>query len=76
LEGGPARVEEWGVGSKRRISDEIWTHAVILDEPGPSIALTALRGTGSIGKTILAQALSHDQVVQQAFPDGSGWIGA
>jgi WD40 repeat protein len=47
--------------------------AVILDEPGPSIALTALRGMGGIGKTILAQALSHDEAVQQAFPDGIAW---
>ena len=47
--------------------------AVVLDEPGPSIALTALRGMGGIGKTILAQALSHDEVVQQAFPDGIAW---
>ena len=46
---------------------------VIADDPGPSIALTALRGMGGIGKTILAQALSHDPVVQQAFPDGIAW---
>src|SRR5205823_12646216 len=38
-----------------------------------SIALTALRGMGGIGKTILAQAISHDEVVQQAFPDGVIW---
>jgi WD40 repeat protein len=44
--------------------------AVILDEPGPSIALT---GMGGIGKTILARALGHDEVVQQAFPDGIAW---
>jgi hypothetical protein len=48
-------------------------NAVIADEPGPSIALTALRGMGGIGKTILAQALSHDEVVQEAFPDGIVW---
>ncbi len=47
--------------------------AILLEEPGPSIALTALRGMGGIGKTILAQALSHDEVVQQAFPDGIAW---
>jgi WD40 repeat protein len=46
---------------------------VLADDPGPSIALTALRGMGGIGKTILAQALSHDAVVQQAFPDGIAW---
>ncbi len=41
---------------------------------GQSIALTALRGMGGIGKTILAQALCHDEVVQQAFPDGIAWV--
>jgi WD40 repeat protein len=45
-------------------------NAVILDEPGSSTALT---GMGGIGKTILAQALGHDEVVQQAFPDGIAW---
>jgi WD40 repeat protein len=45
-------------------------NAVILDEPGPSIALTGMDG---IGKTILAQAMAHDRVVQQAFPDGIAW---
>ena len=29
---------------------------------------------GGIGKTVLAQALCHDEVVQQAFPDGIVWI--
>jgi NB-ARC domain/TIR domain len=47
--------------------------AVILDEPATSIALTALRGMGGIGKTVLAQALCHDEVVQQTFPDGIAW---
>jgi DNA replication protein DnaC len=45
-------------------------NAVITDGSGPSIALTALEGMGGIGKTILAQALCHDEVVQQAFPSG------
>jgi NB-ARC domain len=29
---------------------------------------------GGFGKTVLAQALCHDEVVQQAFPDGVIWI--
>ncbi len=47
--------------------------ALIIDGSAPSIALTALEGMGGIGKTILAQALCHDEVMQQAFPDGVIW---
>ncbi len=48
--------------------------SLITDEGGRHIALTALQGMGGIGKTVLAQALCHDEVVQQAFPDGVVWI--
>ncbi len=48
--------------------------ALITDDGGRHIALTALQGMGGIGKTVLAQALCHDEVVQQAFPDGIVWI--
>ena len=48
--------------------------ALITDGSGPSIALTALRGMGGVGKTLLAQAVCHDEVVQQAFPDGIAWV--
>jgi len=41
-----------------------------------AIALTALEGMGGIGKTVLAQAVCRDEVVQQAFPDGIVWITA
>src|SRR5215831_12238357 len=47
--------------------------AVLVDDPGPSVPITALRGMGGVGKTILAQALCHDEAVQQAFPDGIVW---
>jgi WD40 repeat protein len=40
---------------------------------GP-LALTALAGMGGIGKTVLANALTRDRVVQDAFPDGIVWI--
>ena len=39
-----------------------------------NIALTALQGMGGSGKTVLAQALCRDEVVQQAFPDGIFWF--
>ena len=51
-------------------------NALFADGSGPSIALAALEGMGGIGKTILAQALCHDEVVQQAYPDGIVWITA
>jgi len=38
------------------------------------IALTAVAGMGGIGKTVLAKALTDDEVVQRAFPDGIVWI--
>jgi len=47
--------------------------AVVTDDPGPSIALTALEGMGGIGKTVLAQALAHDDAVRDAFPGGIAW---
>jgi WD40 repeat protein len=47
--------------------------AVLVDDPGPSVPITALRGMGGVGKTILAQALCCDEAVQQAFPDGIVW---
>jgi WD40 repeat protein len=46
---------------------------LIADEPGPSVAVTALRGMGGIGKTVLAQALAKDEAVRDAFPDGIAW---
>jgi WD40 repeat protein len=40
------------------------------------VALTALAGMGGIGKTVLAKALTEDEVVQRAFPDGIVWLTA
>jgi hypothetical protein len=48
--------------------------AVLAENRGQPIALTALAGMGGIGKTVLAQALVRDEIVQQAFPDGIVWI--
>jgi WD40 repeat protein len=46
----------------------------ILQEGTSSISLVAIRGSGGIGKTVLAQAVCHDEVVQDAFPDGVLWV--
>lgn len=43
--------------------------ALIGDDGGRHIALRALQGMGGIGKTVLAKALCHDEVVQAAFPE-------
>jgi hypothetical protein len=48
--------------------------ALFADGQRQPIALTALAGMGGIGKTVLAKALTQDEVVQQAFPDGIVWI--
>jgi len=48
--------------------------AVIGDGTAATTALTALRGLGGIGKSVLAQALCQDKVIQEAFPDGVIWI--
>jgi len=49
-------------------------NALFQDAPNRNIALTALQGMGGIGKTVLAQALCHDEVVRHAYPDGIFWF--
>jgi WD40 repeat protein len=46
---------------------------VIADTSERRIALTAVRAMGGIGKTVLAQALCHDQAIKDAYPDGVIW---
>lgn len=53
---------------------EALRNALFAEEANRNIALTAMQGMGGIGKTVLAQALCHDEVVQQAFPDGIFWF--
>jgi WD40 repeat protein len=46
----------------------------LLDAKGDAVAITAaLRGAGGYGKTTLAKALAHDQVIQDAYFDGILW---
>ena len=48
--------------------------ALFADHSRQPLALTALAGMGGIGKTVLAQALTQNEVIQQAFPDGIVWV--
>jgi len=48
--------------------------ALFQEAASRNLALTALQGMGGIGKTVLAQALCRDAVVQHAFPDGIFWF--
>jgi WD40 repeat protein len=50
--------------------------ALFSEDHRQPIALTALAGMGGIGKTVLARALTEDEVVQRAFPDGIVWLTA
>ncbi|MCL4255473.1 MAG: hypothetical protein KJ043_17075, partial [Anaerolineae bacterium] len=49
-------------------------HAILSDVTDRTVALTALQGMGGIGKSVLANALCHDETMQDAFPDGIFWV--
>jgi hypothetical protein len=51
-------------------------NSIFTEDHRQPIALTALAGMGGIGKTVLAKALTEDEVVLRAFPDGIVWITA
>jgi WD40 repeat protein len=60
---------------ERRRELEALRNAVLDDASAARrVALTALKGMAGIGKTILAQALCLDEVIQAAFPDGIVWL--
>lgn len=48
--------------------------AVLAEQSDRTVALTAIRGMGGVGKTVLATALAKDPVVLDAYPDGVIWI--
>lgn len=47
---------------------------ILADRENREVSLVSLRGTGGLGKTVLAQALCRDEAVQAAFPDGVVWV--
>ncbi|MDX2075712.1 MAG: TIR domain-containing protein [bacterium] len=49
-------------------------NAILSDVTDRTVALTALQGMGGIGKSVLANALCHDETMQDAFPDGIFWV--
>ena len=59
---------------ERRRELDALRNAVLDDASARRVALTALKGMAGIGKTILAQALCLDEVIQAAFPDGIVWL--
>lgn len=48
--------------------------AVLRDGTSRRVAITALKGMAGVGKTVLAQALCLDEIIQAAFPDGIIWV--
>jgi NB-ARC domain/TIR domain/APAF-1 helical domain len=47
---------------------------VLRDKAQQTMSVASVVGMGGIGKTILAQMLCHDPVVQDAYPDGIIWV--
>lgn len=59
---------------ERTIEFQALRSAVLRDGTSRRVALTALKGMAGIGKTVLAQALCLDEIIQAAFPDGIIWV--
>lgn len=48
--------------------------ALIREQPDQRICLTALRGMGGVGKTVLSALVFDEPAVRDAFPDGRIWL--
>jgi hypothetical protein len=44
------------------------------DKPPDTFVVSAIRGMGGIGKSVLASALARDTEIRQRFPDGIIWV--
>ncbi|MCB0173006.1 MAG: TIR domain-containing protein, partial [Anaerolineae bacterium] len=45
--------------------------ACVLEEQG---SIVGLHGTGGYGKTVLAKAICHDEIIRAAYDDGTLWV--
>ena len=71
----PFMVPTMPEGFVARLEEFSKLKAALLDSKGNAVATTAaLRGAGGFGKTVLAQALAHDDDIQDAFHDGVLWV--
>ncbi len=57
----------------RPVELEKLRNVLISDNAERRIAVTALRGMGGIGKTVLSQVVCSDKAIQDAYPDGVMW---
>jgi hypothetical protein len=59
--------------ARTEILDELRL-ALMRDRASRNVAMIAIQGMGGLGKTLLAQAICHDNAVREAFPDGIVWL--
>jgi WD40 repeat protein/transcriptional regulator with XRE-family HTH domain len=72
----PFIVDELADNYIYRVSEFTALKASVLQQGEQRIAAitSALKGAGGYGKTMLAQAICHDDEIKAAFPDGIEWV--